>query len=169
VPLSTTALFTLQQLHSQRLPDTPFVFPHHGGRQDGQPVVSVKNGFRTAMEIAGIKDFTWHDLRHTFASWLMVRGASLRAVAELLGHRGLRMVMRYAHLSPAYLSAEVRLLDSPGAERAKKGQRVPKASGRQAKVPKISKEIGSSGWIRTSNPPVNSSMQVGLLVGSSCL
>ncbi len=49
-----------------------------------------------------------YDLRHTFA-WLMMKGASLRAVAELLGHRGLRMVMRYAHLSPAYLSAEVGL------------------------------------------------------------
>jgi len=42
-----------------------------------------------------------------------MKGASLRSVAELLGHRGLRMVMRYAHLSPAYLSAEVRLLDPP--------------------------------------------------------
>jgi hypothetical protein len=43
-----------------------------------------------------------------------MKGASLRSVAELLGHRGLRMVMRYAHLSPAYLSAEVGLLDAPG-------------------------------------------------------
>jgi hypothetical protein len=42
-----------------------------------------------------------------------MKGASLRSVAELLGHRGLRMVMRYAHLSPAYLSAKVGLLDAP--------------------------------------------------------
>jgi hypothetical protein len=55
----------------------------------------------------------------------MMKGASLRAVAELLGHRGLRMVMRYAHLSPAYLSSEVGLLDDPPPtqtdKRAKKG------------------------------------------------
>ena len=83
----------------------------------------MKNAFQKALEIAEIKDFTWHDLRHTFASWLIMKGASLRSVAELLGHRGLRMVMRYAHLSLAYLSAEVGLLDPPCSHlRARKGQ-----------------------------------------------
>ena len=110
-------------------------FAHATGRKAGEPVQDVKNAFHTAMETAEIKDFTWHDLRHTFASWLIMKGASLRSVAELLGHRGLRMVMRYAHLSPAYLSAEVGLLDDapastagePSTERATKGQRAPKA------------------------------------------
>ena len=41
----------------------------------------------------------------------MMRGASLRSVAELLGHQSMKMTMRYAHLSPAFLSAEVSLLD----------------------------------------------------------
>lgn len=104
-------------------------------------MLDVKNAFHSALEIAEIKDFTWHGLRHTLASWLIMKGASLRSVAELLGHRGLRMVMRYAHLSPAYLSAEVGLLDSapqaapaPEARRARKGQSAPKVVPRRSKV-----------------------------------
>jgi integrase len=139
-------LTTLQTLYTERLPDCPYVFAHATGRHAGEPVKDVKNGFHTALEIAAIKDFTWHDLRHTFASWLIMKGASLRAVAELLGHRGLRMVMRYAHLSPAYLSAEVGLLDAPPTptpppqtdarveKRARKGKRAPKRDQRPAKV-----------------------------------
>ena len=46
-----------------------------GPDEDGEPVQDIKNGFHAALELAGIEDFTWHDLRHTFASWLMMRGA----------------------------------------------------------------------------------------------
>ena len=170
LPLNATVLTTLQALYNQRIPDCPYTFPHATGRKAGEPVQDVKNAFHTALETAAIKDFTWHDLRHTFASWLIMKGASLRAVAELLGHRGLRMVMRYAHLSPAYLSAEVGLLDAPptptpppmeGAraeKRARKGQRASMRDERRAKVVEFPKGIGSSGWTRTSNPPVNSRM-----------
>jgi hypothetical protein len=128
------------------------------GRQAGEPIKDVKNGFHTALEIAEIKGFTWHDLRHTFASWLIMKGASLRSVAELLGRRGLRMVMRYAHLSPAYLSAEVGLLDAPAAalpppasealaeKRAKKGQTAPTRDRTQTKVAEFSRKNGSPHW-----------------------
>jgi integrase len=59
----------------------------------------------------------------------MMRGASLRSVAELLGHQSMKMTMRYAHLSPAFLSAEVSLLDpppppSPGPKQGKKTKRA---------------------------------------------
>ena len=159
MPLNATALATLQALYHERVSESPFVFPRATGRKAGEPVWDVKNAFHTALAAAKIADFTWHDLRHTFASWLMMKGASLRAVAELLGHRGLRMVLRYAHLSPAYLTAEVRLLDvTPPRgddERARKGQGARAPRGGQAKVAKFPRETGSSGWTRTSNPLVN--------------
>lgn len=59
--------------------------------------------FEECLRKAGISDFRWHDLRHTFASRLAMAGVSLRTLAELLGHKTLAMVMRYAHLAPAHL------------------------------------------------------------------
>jgi len=59
--------------------------------------------FEECVREAGIKDFRWHDLRHTFASRLAMAGVPLRTLAELLGHKTLAMVMRYAHLAPAHL------------------------------------------------------------------
>jgi predicted nucleic acid-binding protein len=120
------------------------------------------------------------DLRWlSFASWLMMRAASLRSVAELLGHQSMKMTMRCAHLSPAFLSAEVSLLDPPPPpasqtaeegkkkKRARKGQRRPDGDASETKVPAFVKESGSSGWTRTNNPPVNRLTQVYYLVGSS--
>jgi site-specific recombinase XerD len=62
---------------------------------------------------AKIQDFHWHDLRHTFASRLAMRGVDLRAIAELMGHKTIQMTMRYAHLAPGYLADAVRTLDKP--------------------------------------------------------
>jgi integrase len=59
--------------------------------------------FEQCVREAGIHDFRWHDLRHTFASRLAMAGVPLRTLAELLGHMTLAMVMRYAHLAPAHL------------------------------------------------------------------
>jgi hypothetical protein len=84
------------------------------------------------------------------------------------------MVMRYAHLAPGFLSDEVKKLDTftlsdRSTERARKGQRASERQRRQAKVRKFPKENGSSGWTRTSNPPVNGLMPVFGLGGFSCL
>jgi len=77
LPPNATALTTLQALYNERVPHCAFVFAHAAGHKAGEPVRDVKNAFHTALESAGIKDFTWHDLRHTFASWLIMKGASL--------------------------------------------------------------------------------------------
>jgi len=60
----------------------------------------------------GISDFRFHDLRHTAASWLRMQGADIHTVAQLLGHKDLRMAARYQHLSPAFLGEAVARLDT---------------------------------------------------------
>src|SRR5215472_825820 len=73
----------------------------------GEPVHTNGHWFRPVVRAAGIKDFRWHDLRHTYASRLRQTGTPLGNIAELLGHRGLAMTKRYAHLSISNLHEAV--------------------------------------------------------------
>lgn len=61
---------------------------------------------------AKIKNFRFHDLRHTFASHLVMRGVDLRTVQDLLGHASLQMTQRYAHLAPEHRTKAVKVLDT---------------------------------------------------------
>lgn len=70
-----------------------------------------RHWFEPALREAKITDFRWHDLRHTFASRLVMAGADVRTVAELLRDRTLEMVMRYAHLAPDYKLEAVRRME----------------------------------------------------------
>ncbi len=77
---------------------------------------AVKNRFRTpwekALKRAGIEDFRFHDLRHTAASYLAMNGATMAEIAEVLGHKTLAMVKRYAHLSEAHTTSVVERMNA---------------------------------------------------------
>jgi integrase len=73
---------------------------------------SVRTGFKRACRVAKIADFRFHDLRHTCASWLVMRGRSLKEVQEILGHQTFNMTLRYAHLSPDRLREAVASLEN---------------------------------------------------------
>jgi integrase len=68
----------------------------------GQAGLNFSKAWTTALRRAEISDFRFHDLRHTCASYLAMSGASLLEIADVLGHKTLQMVQRYAHLSEAH-------------------------------------------------------------------
>lgn len=66
-------------------------------------------------------DFTFHDLRHTFASQLLMKGGTLKDVQELLGHKTMTMTLRYAHLTQEHKKKAVNLLNGLTASTGDKG------------------------------------------------
>jgi len=78
---------------------------------NGNRLKDVKTAFNGALRRAGIKDFHFHDLRHTFASHLVMGGVDLATIKELLGHKDFKMILRYSHLAPAHKTAALAVLD----------------------------------------------------------
>ncbi len=103
VPLAGYALELLKAHSKVRRLDTPLLFP---GKNPDKPI-ELRKPFDNALKQAGIVDFRWHDLRHCTASYLAMNGASLAEIAEVLGHKTLQMVKRYAHLSDGHVSSVV--------------------------------------------------------------
>ncbi|MCX7144150.1 MAG: site-specific integrase [Proteobacteria bacterium] len=104
VSLNETAIAVLrrqQGKHSSR------VFTY-----DGKPFDRASTqGWMKALKRAGIENFRWHDLRHTWASWLAQSGVPLNDIQEMGAWETAAMVRRYAHLSPAHLSHRARVID----------------------------------------------------------
>ena len=109
VPLNATALdaLTTWQKASSSEPEA-FVFPG----DEGAALTDVKRAWGQLVKAAKISDFRFHDLRHTFASKLVMAGVDLYVVQGLLGHADPKMTMRYAHLSPQHAAAAVAKLSA---------------------------------------------------------
>ncbi len=107
IPINGTLRVQLEKLALSNVDGRKFVFHE----KDGKPFDSVKRSFKTACDDAKIKDFHFHDLRHTFASQLVMAGIDLTTLKELLGHKDIKMTLRYAHLAPSHKLRAVELLD----------------------------------------------------------
>jgi len=104
---------TLHRILSEMPEKSGYVF----GNGKGGHVGDIKRSFASAYRKAGITDFRFHDLRHTYASHLAIREVYIRALQELLGHKTLAMTQRYSHLAPEQLQNAAKLLDGAIGER----------------------------------------------------
>ena len=105
-PWTNTLRELLQQL-PRRL-NSDYVFP--GKTKRG--LVDIRKRFYRTLRDADIKSFVFHDLRHTFASHLVMAGVDLMTVKEFLGYKDIKMTLRYAHLAPDYKRAAINRLDT---------------------------------------------------------
>ena len=109
VPLSGLALTLLKEHSKVRRLDTQLLFP---SERNPQKPIDLRKAYANALKSAGITEFTWHDLRHCTASYLAMNGASLAEIAEILGHKTLQMVKRYAHLSDGHVSSVIESMNA---------------------------------------------------------
>lgn len=99
VPLADEAVDVLEP---QKGKSRDWVFP----MEDGMPIENPNSkAFKSACDRAGITDFHWHDIRHTWATWHVMGGTPLEVLKELGGWKSMAMVMRYAHFAQSYIAA----------------------------------------------------------------
>jgi integrase len=107
LPLQGYALALVREYAKVRTLGCDYVFPSKKASKNAQgkiiyQPIDIRTSWENALKKAGIEDFRFHDLRHSAASYLAMNGASLAEIAEVLGHKTLQMVKRYAHLSEAH-------------------------------------------------------------------
>jgi len=93
-------------VNQHKYKDSPYIFCN----KDGRPFRDIRKSFIAGLKKSGIINFRFHDTRHSFASQLVMSGIDLNTVRELLGHKSIRMTLRYSHLSPAHKKRAVDVL-----------------------------------------------------------
>jgi len=108
IPLNTTAILALEGFRKRG---------DGSGRVirnlQGETLAGPRYWFEPALKKAKVHRFSWHCLRHTFASRLVMRGVDIRTVQELMGRKSISMTVRYSHLAPKHTLAAVELLAGP--------------------------------------------------------
>ena len=107
VPLVGYALDVMETHSKVRRLETDLVFPTIRGTND-----FPRYAWEKALQDSGIEDFHFHDCRHTAATYLLQAGVDIRTLAEVLGHRTLQMVMRYAHVDDKSKTAAVQKMNA---------------------------------------------------------
>jgi integrase len=105
VQINSTLLVVLKGLRG--FGKGPFVFANN----DGNRLKDIRKSFSSALRRSGIKDFTFHDLRHTFASQAVMAGVDLPTLKDWMGHKTLKMTLRYAHLAEGFKREKMDLFD----------------------------------------------------------
>ena len=108
IQMNSTLIKTLLAWKEQTDKDgDELVFP---SPKTGEVMDNCRKAWAGVLKAADIKNFRWHDMRHDFASQLVMKGADLNTVRELMGHADMKMTLRYAHLAPSVKQAAVELL-----------------------------------------------------------
>lgn len=108
VAITGHALELLKEMNKVRRIDSKLIFPAKEITPNKkQKPMDLRTPWKTAVRKAELSDFKFHDLRHSAASYLAMNGASLAEIAEVLGHKTLQMVKRYAHLSEGHTARVV--------------------------------------------------------------
>ncbi len=140
VPLDKTVRATLSEIRRKG----EFVFR---GRKEGKPLAWIEMSFHNALKKSGIEDFKIHDMRHTFASNLVMAGVDLMTVKELLGHKSIEMTMRYAHLAPEHKMRAINVLDEVLNRPEEQEKKVVNLDEKRQGKPRVSKMNRSGGLV----------------------
>lgn len=118
IPMNETVRATLKEMEQRgRL-----VFSNRNGNRIDSCALYL--AFYEALKKSKIEDFKFHDLRHTFASNLVMAGVEINDVRELLGHKRMEMTLRYAHLSPKHKTKVVNVLDRVMSQNSRQAEKV---------------------------------------------